>query len=79
MITRFGSFIRASGYLRKWLILGAGIGVIAGLGAVIFYLMLDYASRFLLGYLGGYHQPTAAGDGGDPGSGISHAHGPSRC
>jgi chloride channel protein, CIC family len=66
--SRFGTFIRASGYLRKWLILGVSIGIIAGLGAVTFYLMLDYAGRFLLGYLGGYHQPTAVGDGGDPGS-----------
>ena len=30
--------------------------------------MLDYASQFLLGYLGGYHQPTAVGDGGAAGS-----------
>jgi len=66
--SRFGTFIRASGYLRKWLILGVSIGVIAGLGAVTFYLMLDYAGRFLLGYLGGYDQPTAVGDGGHPGS-----------
>lgn len=66
MIIRLGSFVRDSGYLRKWLILGVGIGIIAGLGAVTFYLMLDYAGRFLLGYLGGYDQPTAVGDGGAP-------------
>ena len=54
-----GSFIRQSGYLRKWLILGISIGIIAGLGAVVFYLALDYAGRFLLGYLGGYDVPTA--------------------
>ncbi len=63
-----GSFVRRSGYLRKWLILGVSIGIIAGLGAVVFYLMLDYAGRFLLGYLGGYDVPTASGDGGSPGS-----------
>ncbi|WP_193045786.1 chloride channel protein [Mycolicibacterium baixiangningiae] len=63
-----GGFIRRSGYLRKWLILGIAIGVIAGLGAVVFYLALDYSGRFLLGYLGGYDIPKAAGDGGDPGS-----------
>ena len=63
-----GSFVRRSGYLRKWLILGVSIGIIAGLGAVVFYLMLDYAGRFLLGYLGGYDVPTASGDGGRPGS-----------
>ncbi|HXO53557.1 MAG TPA: chloride channel protein, partial [Mycobacterium sp.] len=63
-----GGFIRRSGYLRKWLILGISIGVIAGLGAVTFYLMLDYAGQFLLGFLGGYDVPTASGDGGDKGS-----------
>src|ERR1700681_471267 len=60
--------IRRSGYVRKWLILGISIGVIAGLGAVVFYLALDYAGRFLLGYLGGYRVPQAAGDGGGRGS-----------
>ena len=60
-----GSFIRQSGYLRKWLILGISIGIIAGLGAVVFYLMLDYCGRFLLGFLGGYDIPTAYGDGVD--------------
>ncbi|WP_102144936.1 chloride channel protein [Mycobacterium hubeiense] len=63
-----GGFIRRSGYLRKWLILGISIGVIAGLGAVLFYLALDYAGQFLLGYLAGYHIPKPVGDGGDPGS-----------
>ncbi len=63
-----GAFVRGSGYLRKWLILGVAIGVIAGLGAVVFYLALDYTGQFLLGYLGGYHAPTAHADGGDTGS-----------
>jgi len=63
-----GGFIRRSGYLRKWLILGIAIGIIAGLGAVVFYLALDYAGQFLLGYLAGYHIPKPLGDGGDPGS-----------
>jgi CIC family chloride channel protein len=63
-----GGFIRNSGYLRKWLILGISIGVIAGLGAVVFYLALDYAGRFFLGYLAGYDIPKPVGDGGDPGS-----------
>ena len=63
-----GGFIRRSGYLRKWLILGISIGIIAGLGAVVFYLALDYAGRFLLGYLAGYDIPKPVGDGGDAGS-----------
>lgn len=63
-----GGFVRDSGYLRKWLILGVTIGVIAGLGAVVFYLALDWAGRLLLGELGGYRIPEPVGDGGDPGS-----------
>jgi CIC family chloride channel protein len=66
--SRLGAFIRRSGYLRKWLILGISIGIIAGLGAVVFYLALDYAGRFLLGYLADYRIPKPLGDGGDPGS-----------
>ncbi len=65
---RLGQFLRDSGYLRKWLILGVAIGIIAGLGAVVFYLALDYTGRVLLGYLGGYHPPQAYADGGDAGS-----------
>lgn len=65
---RLGAFVRESGYLRKWLILGVSIGVIAGLGAVVFYLALKYSTEFLLGYLGGYDVPTAFADGNDRGS-----------
>lgn len=63
-----GAFVRNSGYLRKWMILGVAIGIIAGLGAVVFYLALVYAGQFLLGYLGGYDVPQAKADGGGTGS-----------
>ena len=66
--SRLGAFIRRSGYLRKWLILGISIGIIAGIGAVVFYLALDYAGRFLLGYLADYQIPKPLGEGGDQGS-----------
>ena len=61
---RFGASIRKSGYLQKWLLLGVTIGVVSGLGAVVFYLALKYTGEFLLGYLAGYHIPTPAGEGG---------------
>jgi CIC family chloride channel protein len=63
-----GGVVRGSGYLRKWLILGIAIGAIAGLGAVTFYYALDYAGRFLLGFLAGYDVPKAVGDGGQQAS-----------
>jgi CIC family chloride channel protein len=65
---RFGARIRASGYLQKWLVLGVTIGVVAGLGAVVFYLGLKYTGQFLLGYLADYHVPTPVGEGGSHGS-----------
>ncbi|ARG59492.1 chloride channel protein [Mycobacterium kansasii] len=65
---RFGASIRSAGYLRKWLLLGVTIGVIAGLGAVVFYLALKYTGEFLLGYLADYHIPTPLGEGGSRGS-----------
>ena len=65
---RFGASIRKSGYLRKWFLLGITIGVVAGLGAVVFYLALKYTAEFLLGYLAGYHLPTPLGEGGSHGS-----------
>jgi H+/Cl- antiporter ClcA len=50
-------------YLRKWLILGALIGVAAGLGAVAFIFALDATSRLLLETVGGYHPPLPFGEG----------------
>jgi CIC family chloride channel protein len=65
---RFGASIRESGYLQKWLLLGVTIGIIAGLGAVVFYVLLRYTGDFLLGYLAGYRIPTPVGEGGSRGS-----------
>ena len=65
---RFGASIRKSGYLHKWLLLGTTIGIIAGLGAVVFYLALKYTGEFLLGYLADYQIPTPVGEGRSNGS-----------
>lgn len=64
-----GRWIRNLGYVRKWLVLGVGIGIVAGLGAVVFYTALTEATSLLLGSIGGYTPPSAAGDGGHAGSG----------
>jgi CIC family chloride channel protein len=58
--------IRTASYLRRWVVLGAGIGVVGGIGAIIFYTSLDVATRFFLGTLAGYAPPTPAGEGGAP-------------
>ncbi|MCV7399317.1 chloride channel protein [Mycobacterium fragae] len=64
----FGRFVGNLEYLYKWLLLGVMVGVIAGLGAVAFYMALKYTGEFLLGYLAGYHVPTPLVDGGSAGS-----------
>src|SRR3954451_10108353 len=57
---------RSAAYLRKWVVLGALIGVIAGLGAAVFYVGLELATRFFLETLAGYTPPSPAGEGGAP-------------
>jgi len=58
--------IRRSSYLRKWVVLGAVIGVVGGLGAIAFYTALELATKLFLGVLAGYVPPTPAGEGGAP-------------
>ncbi|MGC2654131.1 MAG: chloride channel protein [Mycobacterium sp.] len=67
---RVGRFVRNLEYVEKWLLLGLIVGVIAGLGAVLFYLALKYTGQFLLGYVAGYHLPAPLVEGG--GKGSSH-------
>jgi H+/Cl- antiporter ClcA len=58
--------IRGANYLRKWVVLGALIGVVGGVGAIAFYTCLELATQFFLGFLGGYVPPSPAGEGGAP-------------
>jgi CIC family chloride channel protein len=55
--------IRSAGYLRKWIVLGAAIGVVGGIGAIIFYSALEFTTRVMLGGLAGYTPPSPAGEG----------------
>jgi chloride channel protein, CIC family len=65
-LARLRRRLRDAGYLRKWVILGALIGIIGGLGAVAFSLALTFATRFFLGILVGLTPAAPAGEGGDP-------------
>ncbi len=49
--------------LRRWLLFGVVIGLVAGLGAVVFYWCLSHATGWLLVDLGGYQPPTTRGEG----------------
>ena len=65
---KLGSRVNALSYLPKWLILASVIGIIAGLGAVVFYEALTWSTRLFLGVIAGYHVPTPAGEGNALGS-----------
>jgi CIC family chloride channel protein len=65
--------LRQTSYLRKWVLLGAVIGLISGLGAVAFFTLLELATRFFLGILAAYQPPTPIGEGGDPIVGYTRA------
>ncbi|HEY6014767.1 MAG TPA: chloride channel protein, partial [Candidatus Limnocylindrales bacterium] len=64
LLDRIRRRTRSAAYLRKWVVLGALIGVIAGLGAAAFFWALEQASALLLGGLAGFHPATPVGEGG---------------
>lgn len=51
------------GYFRKWVILGVLIGVVAGLGSIVFFEAIDLSLRVFLGYMVGLHPPLPRGEG----------------
>src|ERR1051326_4891607 len=58
-----GSGFESSRYLAKWLLLGTCIGLVAGLGAIVFFVAIDQATHFFLGDLVGYLPPSPSGEG----------------
>jgi CIC family chloride channel protein len=55
-------WLASASYAQKWLALGAIIGIVSGLGAVIFFETLKLATHFFLTYLGHYHPGGPAGE-----------------
>lgn len=51
------------GYLRKWVILGLLIGIVAGLGAILFTSAIDWATRLFLGGIADLTPPLPRGEG----------------
>jgi CIC family chloride channel protein len=50
-------------YMAKWLVLGTAIGIIAGLGAVLFARAIGLVTDVLLGGIAGYTPPGPLGEG----------------
>lgn len=63
-----GQWLKRQPYIIKWIILGTTIGIIAGLGAVLFYESLVAATDVFLGYFAKYNIPTPFSEGNSPGS-----------
>ena len=47
------------GYLWRWNLIGIIVGIIAGLGAIIFYTLLEYSTYFFLGIGAGFLPPRS--------------------
>ncbi|HEX5368402.1 MAG TPA: chloride channel protein, partial [Dehalococcoidia bacterium] len=52
-----------SDYLRKWVFLGVLIGVTAGVGAIIFSILIEKATWLFLGQMVGLNPPLPPGEG----------------
>ena len=65
---RAGRWLSRRSYLMKWIVLGGVIGLIAGLGAVVFFEALQLSARFFLGTLVGFRPGSPVGEGGLVGS-----------
>jgi CIC family chloride channel protein len=50
-------------YLRKWLLVGGLIGVVAGLGSIVFYSAITWATNLFLGQGAGFYPPLSVGEG----------------
>ena len=61
---RVGRWLASATYTQKWLVLGTVVGIIAGLGAVVFYEALRLATYVFLQVLAGYKVPLPASEGG---------------
>jgi CIC family chloride channel protein len=49
-------------YVGKWVITGLLIGVVAGVGSIIFYALIQLVTSVMLGGITGFYPPTAAGE-----------------
>jgi len=53
----------SAGYLQKWLTLGVLIGIVSGVGSILFYLAINWVLKLMLGLGAGYVPPVPGGEG----------------
>ena len=51
-------------YLRKWVPIALLIGLVSGVGSIVFYEAIRFASTVLLGDVAGFFAPSPLGEGG---------------
>ncbi len=52
--------------MAKWTVIGLFIGIIAGVGAIIFYVLIQFVTNFMLGGITGFYPPNPAGEAISP-------------
>ena len=55
---------REFGYLQKWVPIAILIGIVSGVGSIVFYESIRFVSSVLLGGVTGYFAPQPIGEGG---------------
>jgi len=50
-------------YLRKWLLVGCLVGIVAGLGSIAFFSAITWATKLFLGQGAGFIPPAPVGEG----------------
>jgi CIC family chloride channel protein len=63
LVDRLARSIREAGYVRKWIVLGGIIGIVAGVGAIAFVTFLEIATHFFLGTIAGATPLSPFGEG----------------
>jgi CIC family chloride channel protein len=58
-----GSGFESQRYLARWLFLSTAIGIVAGLGSVLFFSALKWSTLLFLGRIVGYMPPSPVGEG----------------